>query len=265
MINHLIRVKNMGMLENKTAIVTGSSSGIGRAIALRFGKEKANVIINYSKSVDQAMSAAREIEGLGGKVMAIKADVSNSLEVDQMFSQTEKKFGVVDILVNNAAIMGAIKPIYELTQEEWEKVIKTNLGGPFLCIKRVLPGMLKRGSGRIINISSVDAFVGENLLSAYSASKGGLLSLTRELSLELAPKGICVNAICPGSVDTPLMRRIEKEYPGSIDRIISKTPAGRLASPDDIAAAALYLASEDAKFVNGAHIVVDGAAMNNVW
>jgi len=258
-------VKSLGLLEKKTAIVTGSSRGVGKAIALRFGREGANVVVNYSKSADEATSTVKEVEKLGAKVIVAKANVSNSSEVDQMVSQAERRFGGVDILVNNAGILGAIKPIHELTEDEWDEVINTNLKGQFLCIKRVLPGMLKRGSGRIICISSVDAFTGENLLSAYSATKGGVLSLTKELSLELAPKGICINAICPGAVDTPMMRRIDKEYPGCIDRIVSKTPAGRLASPDDIAAAALYLASEDAKFVHGAHLVVDGAVMNNVW
>ncbi|MFC1995087.1 SDR family NAD(P)-dependent oxidoreductase [Chloroflexota bacterium] len=257
----------MGSLENKTALITGSSRGIGRSIALRFAKEGANIIVNYSKSADEAMSVLKEIESLGAKVIGIKANVSRYYEVDQMVSECEKTFGEVDILVNNAGRIGILKPIHELTEEQWDEVMDTNLKGPFFCIKRVLPEMLKRKTGIIINISSVDAFNGENLLSAYTASKGGILSLTKQLSLELAPNGIRINAICPGAVDTPLVRKLEqnKDYPYSFDAMISRTPAGRLASPDDIAGAALYLASDDAEFVHGTHIVVDGAIMNNVW
>jgi NAD(P)-dependent dehydrogenase (short-subunit alcohol dehydrogenase family) len=255
----------LGLLENRIAIITGSSRGIGRGIAIRFGREGANVVVNHSRSPDEARLVVKEIERWGSKAIAVKADVSSVSDVDRLVSECEKEFGEADALVNNAGVLGAAKPIHELTEEEWDRVISNNLKSTFLCIKRVLPSMLRRGSGRIINISSVDAFTGEKLLSAYSASKGGILSLSKELSLELAPKGICVNVICPGAVDTPMMRKLDKEYPGAIDAIVSRTPAGRLANVDDIAAAALYLASDDAKFVHGAHIVVDGAVMNNVW
>jgi len=255
----------MGLLDGKNVLITGSSKGIGKGIALLFGKERANVVVNYVTSHNDALSVADEVKRYGSDAIAVKADVSNYNQVDTMVSECERVFGPVDILVNNAGIVGPVKPIHKLTETEWDEVMNINLKGVFLCIKRVLPEMLQRGSGRIVNISSVNAFTGENLISAYTASKGGVLSFTKNLSLELAPKGIYVNAICPGAVDTPMMRAMEKRYPGSIDGIIERTPAGRLAAPDDIARLALFLASDNTQFIHGQYVVIDGAITNNIW
>jgi len=251
-------------LEGKTAIITGSNRGIGKATARLFVKEGANVVINYSKNKEQARETVREIEQAGGSVILVKADVSNEDEVKSMVNICMNEFKTIDILMNNAAIVGPLKPLIEYGREEWDSVININLTGSFLCMKHVIPVMLKKGHGKIINTSSV-SIIGERNASAYCATKGGLASLTKELTLEYADKGININAICPGAVDTEMLREFEERYPGLIDGIVSRTPSARLATPDDIAHAALFLASDESDFVNGLLLFVDGSIMNNVW
>ena len=253
-----------GRLEGKTAIITGSNRGIGRAAAQLFAKEGADIVINYSKSDDQAKETLKSIQKEGGRAVVVKADVSNEDEVKRLVNTCVEEFGTVDILMNNAAIVGPLKPMIEYTREEWDSVININLTGPFLCMKHVIPIMLEKGRGKIINTSSV-SIIGEKNASAYCATKGGLASVTKELTLEYADKGININAICPGAVDTEMLREFEERYPGLIDGIVSRTPAARLATPADIAHAALFLASDESDFVNGLLLFVDGSIMNNVW
>jgi len=251
-------------LKNKTAIITGGNRGIGSATAKLFAREGASVVINYSKSDEQAENTLNHIKKEGGLAVLIKADISKSVEVERLVTKAIETFGDIDILMNNAAILGPIKPFINYTEEDYDGVLDTNLKGPFLLMNKIIPLMVKKGHGKIINVSTV-SILGERNIAAYCASKGGLASLTKTLTLEYADKGININAICPGAVDTEMMRDIDKKYPGVIDGIVKRTPAGRLASPEDIAYAALYLASEESNFVNGLLLFVDGSIMNNVW
>lgn len=254
----------MKRLLGKTAIVTGANTGVGAETVRALSKEGANVVINYIKQEDKAEDLMNEIEKDDGIAISIKGDVTKIEDVDKMVQICMEKFGTIDILVNNAAINGPFKSMVDYTEDEWDLVIKVNLKGPFIMMNRIIPKMLKAGKGKIINISSV-SIVGEKGVCAYCASKGGLASLTKTLSLEYASKGININAVCPGSIDTEMMQNLEKQYPGSIAGVVKRTPAGRLAKPKDIANAVLFLASEESDFINGALLFVDGSIINNVW
>jgi NAD(P)-dependent dehydrogenase (short-subunit alcohol dehydrogenase family) len=255
----------MGKFEGKTVIVTGSSYGIGKGIAVSFGREGANVLVNYSRDRDKALKVVAEIEKSGGKAVAVKADVSRSGEVKEMVRKCMDTFGGIDVLVNNAGTNGRIAPVEELTEEDWDHVMAVNLKGNFLCTSAVLPHFLKNGKGRIINMGSVDSFVGDVNFSAYVATKGGVAAFTRALSLELGPRHITVNAICPGFVETPSADNIEKLYPGTKSAVVKRVPTGRLLTPQDIGNVALFLASDEAEMVNGACVVIDGGNINNIF
>ena len=254
----------MRKLEGKVVIVTGSSYGIGKGIALRLGREGGSIVVNYSKSDDKAKAVVAEIERSGSNAIAVRADVSNSEEVKNLVETCVNKFGGIDVLVNNAGTNGRIAPIEEFTESDWDHIIDTNMKGHFLCIMHVLPYMLKKKKGRIINMGSIDSFVGDPNFSTYVASKHGIAGLTRSLALELGPKGITVNAVCPGFVDTPSADGIEKLYPGVKEEVAGKIPTGRLLRPEDVAAVASFLVSDEAEMVNGSCVVVDGGMMLNV-
>lgn len=243
------------MLKDKVAIVTGAGSGVGRAIALHFAKKGADVVVP-DINLKGAQNTAKEIEALGRKSLVIKTDVSNSSDVDQMVKETVNKLGKIDILVNNAGIC-IQKPLMETTESDWDKVLDINLKGVFLCSKRVVPEMLKQGGGKIINLASVAGQVGFLNSSAYCASKGGVINLTREMALELAPKNINVNAIGPGVIETPMTRDMLADD-ATKRMLLGSTPFGRVGHPEDIANAALFLASGESNFINGITLFVDG-------
>jgi 3-oxoacyl-[acyl-carrier protein] reductase len=253
----------MNRLKGKTAVITGSSRGIGSATANLFASEGANVVINYSRSDEQAAETLQTIQESGGIAISVKADVSKESEVRKLVEACVDKFGTIDILMNNAAILGTLKPIVEYGEDEWDIVINTNLKGTFLCIKHVLPIMLKKGKGKIINMSSI-SIIGDKDCAAYCASKGALATLTKALSLDFGGRGVNINAICPGAIDTEMLKKIEDEVPGTMKSATGRTPTGRLGTPEDIAYAALYLASDEADFVNGELLFVDGAIKNNI-
>jgi 3-oxoacyl-[acyl-carrier protein] reductase len=254
----------MKKFSGKTVIVTGSSYGIGKGIALRLGKEGANIVVNYSKSEDKANEVVAEIKKSGSKAIAVKADVSKSDDVKGLMDKCIETFGSIDVLVNNAGTNGRIAPITEITEEDWDHIIDINLKGHFLCIMHALPHMLKNKSGRIINMGSIDSFVGDPNFSTYVASKGGIAAFTRSLAIELGPKNITVNAICPGFVDTPSADIIEKLYPGVKEEVAQKIPMGRLLTPEDVASVASFLVSDEAEMVNGSCIIIDGGMINNI-
>ena len=254
----------MGKLGGTTVIVTGSSYGIGRGIALRLGRDGANIVVNYSKSEEKAKEVVAEITESGSRAITVKANVSKSKEVKNLVERCVTTFGGIDVLVNNAGTNGRIAPIEEITEDDWNHIIDTNMKGHFLCIMHALPHMLKRKKGRIINMGSIDSFVGDPNFSTYVASKHGIAGFTRSLALELGPKGITVNAICPGFVDTPSADIIEKLYPGVKEAVAEKIPMGRLLRPEDVAAVAAFLVSDEAEMVNGSCIVIDGGMMLNV-
>lgn len=249
-------------LNGKVAIITGSSSGIGRATAILFAKEGAKVVVNYSHSEDEANEVVETIKKSGGEAIAIKADVSDEAAIIEMVDKTIKKYKKIDILYSNAGIEFT-KPVTVTSVEEWDKVLTINLRGMFLCAKHVIPKMIENGGGSIVNTSSGAALIGQPNLSAYSASKGGVLSLTRVLAVEYAQNKIRVNCICPGAIDTPMLRRFINSSPDPKEterQLAMIHPLGRLGKPEEIAHAALYLASDESSFVTGHALIVDGGA-----
>jgi len=244
-------------LDNKTAIVTGARRGIGRAIALALAKEGANVVAS-DISQEDCQKVVSEIEGLGRKGMALKCNVTSRAEVEDMVKRTVAEFGKVDILVNNAGII-SFKPFLELTEEDWDNTLNVNLKGQFLCAIAVAKEMVKNKWGRIINTASISSGgcgIAFPLIAHYTASKGGVMALTEALALELTPKGINVNAICPGAIDTDMVKGVKEG--GQLERVLLRIPKGRLGQPEDIANLAVFLASEESDYISGAAIVIDG-------
>jgi len=244
-------------LQGKVALITGASSGIGRATALLFAKEGAKVAVNYSHSKDEADYVVTLIKQAGGEAFAVKADVSKENEVKKMIDEVAKKYKKIDILYNNAGVE-LQKPISITTEDDWDRVLAINLKGMFLCSKYAIPHMLE-GSA-IINTASALGLVGSANLTAYSASKGGVVLFTKSLALELAPK-IRVNCICPGAINTPMIRRFIDAAPDpkAVEKQLAmQHPLGRLGQPEEIAKAALFLASGDSSFVTGHALSVDG-------
>lgn len=246
-------------LTDKKALITGASRGIGRGIALAFAQQGTDVIVNYHSNQQQAEEVAAEIKKQGRKAFAIQTDVSQKNQVEKMVEKTITEFGRIDILVNNAGIV-VFKPFDQMTEEEWDKTLNTNLKGQFLCARAVIPYMEKQGKGRIINIASIASGgvgVGFLNLAHYCASKGGVVALTEELALELSPKGINVNAIAPGAIDTDMTKTI-KGNEQALRGVLARIPKGRLGKPEDIAAMAVFLASDEADYCTGGVFYVDG-------
>ncbi len=249
----------MFSLKGKKALVTGASRGIGKGIALAFARQGAMVAVNYRANEAMAQEVVEEIKKMGGSAMAVKADVSQKQEVDMMVSKVASEFGGIDILANNAGIV-AYRPFAQMEEADWDQVLDTNLKGQFFCIKAVAPYMEKQGKGRIINLSSIASGgvgVGFLNLAHYCASKGGVVALTEELALELTPKGINVNAIAPGAIDTDMSKAVASN-PEVLKGLLARVPKGRLGKPEDIAAMAVFLASDEADYCTGAVFYVDG-------
>jgi glucose 1-dehydrogenase len=246
-------------LKNKVAIVTGSATGIGRAIAIRLAQEGASVCIDYVGKVDGHEVAAL-IEKDGGKAIAVEADVSNPDHVAGLIDQTVQKFGKLDIFVNNAGIEYK-HPITEFPFEEWNKIIAVDLTGPFLCIQAAARQMIKQGQGgRIINISSIHEDLPMPTNAPYCAAKGGLRMLMRTVAVELAPQKITVNNIGPGAIFTPIDEEIEKN-PALEAQLMAEIPLGRWGKPEEIAGLAAYLASDEAAYCTGSTFFMDGGML----
>jgi 2-hydroxycyclohexanecarboxyl-CoA dehydrogenase len=242
-----------------TAIVTGGASGIGQAISERLGRDGAKVSI-FDLDLDAAERTAQGIRDKGGDAIACAVDVSDRAQVDDAVAQTRSSLGPVLVLVNGAGKDG-FDPFMDITTEQWERIIAVNLTGTFHCTQSVLPDMLEANWGRIVNISSSSAQTGAALMGHYSASKGGVIALTKTLALELGPRGITVNTIPPGAIDTPMSRRAAADGRfggGTLDDVGRHLPVRRIGVPDDIAAACAYLVSEEAGYVTGQIIGVNG-------
>jgi 3-oxoacyl-[acyl-carrier protein] reductase len=239
------------ILKNKTAIVTGGRQGIGQGIVLALAKEGCNVVV-ADIILEDCKKVVAEIEKIGVRGLAIKCDVSKKEEVDALIAKTIEKFGKLDILVNNAGIYPFV-PFAEMKESDWDKVMNVNLKSVFLCSQRAAQEM-KQG-GKIVNISSIAAFVGFEGLTHYCASKGGINAMIRALALELAPKKINVNAVAPGAIDTPGASGSSAEQ---TKQTICAIPWARMGVPEDIANAVVFLASEKADYITGQTIIVDG-------
>jgi len=241
-------------LEGKVALVTGASRGIGREIALEFAREGADVAVNYAGSEEKAREVAEEIKAMGRKALLVQCDVSDSQAVQDMIKSVVDYFGGLDILVNNAGITRD-NLILRMKEEEWDAVINTNLKGVFLCTKAAARAMMKKRSGRIINISSIVGITGNPGQANYVAAKSGVIGLTKTTAKEFASRGITVNAIAPGFISTDMTENLSEEVK---EAMIKQVPLARIGEPKEIARVALFLASPDSSYMTGQILRVDG-------
>lgn len=241
-------------LENKVALVTGGSRGIGRAIALEFAKRGAAVVVNYNKSPESAEEVAKQIEAAGGKAAAFQADVSDFKQAESLVKFAIETFGDLSILVNNAGITRD-QLIMMMPESDWDAVINTNLKSTFNCSKAAIKHMMRKRTGRIINMASVAGQMGNPGQTNYSASKGGQIAFTKALAREVAARNITVNAIAPGFVDTEILDAMTPEV---LEAALKLVPLGRKGKPEEIAAAAAFLASDEAAYITGQVLGVDG-------
>ncbi|MEW9676434.1 3-oxoacyl-[acyl-carrier-protein] reductase [Lentibacillus sp. L22] len=242
------------MLEGKTALVTGASRGIGRAIALELARQGANVTVNYAGNEAKAQMVVEEIQKLGAKAFKVKADVTNEADVKDMVKQIISEFGSLDILINNAGITRD-NLLMRMKEEEFDQVINTNLKGVFICTKAVTRQMMKQRNGKIVNVASVVGVSGNPGQANYVAAKAGVIGLTKTAAKELASRNIFVNAVAPGFISTDMTDALTDEQRKGMHDLI---PLGKLGEPEDVAKVVRFLASDDANYITGQTIHVDG-------
>ncbi|MGC9542084.1 SDR family NAD(P)-dependent oxidoreductase [Streptomyces sp. UG1] len=247
-----------GSLQGKAAVVTGGGSGIGLAVAQRLAREKAAVAV-FDLDATAAKAAADSIAADGGTAVALAVDVADRDAVDQGMADVRRRLGPVTVLVNNAGKEG-FRRLLDISVEEWNRLLAVNLTGTFHCCQAAVPDMVAAGWGRIVNIASSSAHSGQPLMTHYVASKAGVIGFTKALALELGPQGITVNTIPPGFIDTPMTRRNEARgrLGGTVDEHAARTPVRRAGTPEDIAATCAFLASDEAGYITGQVIGVNG-------
>jgi len=252
-----------GMAEGRSetarvAVVTGGGSGMGRAVCRRLAAA-GHAIAVLDVDADATERVAKEVEADGGRAIPVAVDVSDRAAVDAAMDEARGAFGPVGILVTSAGIEGFVS-FLDISVEAWERMLAVNLTGTFHCVQSVVPDMIDAEWGRIVTISSSSAQSGTKRMAHYVASKGGVIAFTKALALDLASKGITVNTIPPGAIDTPMMRRpVESGAMASLDQVVARAPLGRLGTPEDIAAACAFLCSEEAGYITGQQINVNGA------
>lgn len=244
-------------VSGKVALITGAGSGMGREMARTFAEEGARIVAVDLDS-ERVGQTTRMITEQGGEALDIVADVSQATDVSRMVEQALERFGSVDILCNNAGISDDYKTACEMSEELWDRVLGVNVKSAFLTSKHLIPGMLENGGGKIVNTASISGLVAGAGGAAYTASKHAVVGLTKQLAFDYGPKGIRVNAICPGSVETDMTRERLYKSPAPGRELINSAVAGRHAQPEEVAKLALYLASDNADFVHGAAMVIDG-------
>lgn len=242
------------MLKGKTAIVTGAAKGIGRAIALKLASNGANIVLNYRSSEKQAIEVEEEIKKFGVQVLRVKGDISNLSDVENLVKQAKEKFDKIDIIVNNAGITKDTL-LLRMSEQDFDSVINTNLKGVFNCLKTIVPVMVKQKSGKIINLSSVVGLVGNAGQVNYAASKAGVIGMTKSLAKEVGSRGITVNAVAPGFIETDMTEVLGDKFKDESKKAI---PLKRLGKPEDVANVVYFLASDLADYVTGQVINVDG-------
>jgi L-rhamnose 1-dehydrogenase len=250
-------------MDSRIALVTGASRGIGQAVARRLAGDGCTVVVNHPDDRDDPGETLAAIAAEGGNAIAIKADVGVVSEVTAMFDQVRERFGTVDVLVNNAGI-STFEPLFEITEQVWDRMHSVNLKGAFFCSQAAARLMLEAGQGgRIVSISSISAHVGGTMEIAYCPTKSGVRSLMHSLCLELGPHGITCNSVSPGTIQTAGVARQMAIRPELLDLYVSRIPVGRLGTPDEVAAAVGFLVSPQASYINGAEILVDGGVLVN--
>jgi NAD(P)-dependent dehydrogenase (short-subunit alcohol dehydrogenase family) len=249
-----------GLVQGKSALVTGAASGIGRATALVFAQEGARVLV-CDVDDENGEAVANEIRAAGGEARFLHVDVTREADIEAMVRTAVDAFGRLDCAVNNAGITGTAASIPDLPLEEWSRILLVNLTGVFLCLKYEIPVMNEQGGGAIVNMASGAGLVPVPGLVAYCASKHGLLGLTKTAAVESARSGVRVNAVCPGSTDTPALRAAMDGNPAVEKMILSSVPSGRLGRSEETAEAAVWLCSDRASYVSGASMLVDGGAV----
>ncbi|HLT17320.1 MAG TPA: glucose 1-dehydrogenase [Acidimicrobiales bacterium] len=247
----------MRSLNEKVVIVTGASSGIGRAAALRFAQAGA-MVVAVDRDATRGPEVVAEIEKIGGRARFVAADVSDDEQVAAAVATAVSTFGGVDVAFNNAGIEGAPTPAHEVERAAWDQMLAVNLTGVWLCMRHEIPEMLRRGGGSIINCASVAGLVGFGGIAPYVAAKHGVVGLSKAAALDYAAQGIRVNAVCPGVIDTDMVQRFVAESPEAESALVAGEPVGRMGRPEEVADAVLWLASERSSFVTGQAIAVDG-------
>lgn len=252
----------MGMLEGKVALVTGGTYGIGRAVSVRAAAEGAKVVIG-ARGQQAGVETVKEIEAAGGEATFIATDIAKADEVEALIDGAVATYGRLDLACNNAGIGGERQLIHEVSEEDFESIMALNLRGCFVCVKLELQQMLKVGGGSIVNMASANGLIGTALFTAYTASKHGMVGLTKAAALEYADKGIRVNAVCPGGVETPLFT---ETYPLGSDarkKAMDFHPIGRIGTSEEIAAAVIFLWSDKSSYVTGTCLTLDGGLTAN--
>lgn len=245
-------------LENKVAVITGSASGIGRATAILFSQHGARVVVNTDRRIDWAMETVAMVEDSGGEAVFVQGDVARGRDVQQLVEAAESQFGRLDIFVNNAAVISPNR-IVEMPEADWDRTVDVILKAAYWSAKHAIPAMMRAGGGSIVNISSVNSGIVANpSWPAYTAAKGGLNALARQLAVDYGTHGIRTNTICPGSIANEQAAVRMRENPQEARYRQDAYPVGRVGRPIDVAYAALFLASDEASFVNGATLLVDG-------
>lgn len=240
--------------ENKVAVVTGGSRGIGRAIVSELVKHGVAVSFNYVNSEEAANHLIKEVEKQGGKIMAVKADVKDPKDSERFVAETKKRFGRIDFLVNNAGIIRD-KTLMFMTDTDWKDVIDTNLNGPFNLTRLVITGLLKQKSGSIVNISSTAGMIGNAGQVNYSSSKAGVIGFTKSLAKEVAPYGVRVNAVAPGFIETDMVKNIPD---GKMKEAVQTVPMKRIGAPEEVARVVVFLLSDAASYITGQVLPIDG-------
>jgi len=252
----------MGRFENKVVIVTGGNSGIGKETAIQFAGEGAKVVV-AARREDEGNAVVEEIKGAGGEAIFISVDVANPEDVQQMVNQTVETFGGLDYAFNNAGMVGSARaPIEDYDLDAWERVMAVNVTGVFLCMKYQIPEMLKRGGGAIVNMASVSGFKGSSGGAAvYATSKHAVIGMSKSAALENAQRNIRVNTVCPAVIDTPLVHDNLFASEEAKQQVIDWHPIGRIGEPREVAGAVLWLCSDEASFVTGHQMIMDGGLM----